>query len=292
MTIRPGDAYSFFKSIRVDPELDGYEKIVSHEQIHARQLHSWDILFFEVVKVVNWFNPLVYLLVRSVKLTHEYIADEHLVRVEHERLDYANLLVSQAFNTPNRRLGNNFLNQSFLKNRIVMLFKTKSKKSVLVRFSLLIPIVWMVVACQSEKTDPQESWSLDEVVVSPKAATDTVISFEAVNIQPEPQGGMRAFLDYIGQNYVYPKAAVDAGVEGRVILTFLVDDDGKLSNIKSVRDLGYGTAEEAIRVLESSSPWKPGRVKDKAVKVQFTLPIMLKKAAAASIPPPPPVEPG
>lgn len=286
-----GDAYSFFKLIRVDPQLDGYEKIVSHEQIHVKQLHSWDILLFELVKIINWFNPLVYLLMRSVKLTHEYIADEQFVRAEHERLDYANLLVSRAFNTPNMVLGNNFFNQSFLKNRIVMLFKTKSKKSVLARFSLLIPIVWMAVACQSETTDPQRG-SLDEVVLSAPSATDTVVSFEAVNVQPEPPGGMRAFLDYIGQNYTYPQAAVDAGVEGRVVLTFVVDDKGNITNVQSVRDLGYGTAEEAIRVLEASSPWKPGRVKDKAVRVRYTLPITLKKTTAASIPPPPPVEPG
>jgi len=282
MSPTSGDAYSFFKLIRVDPQLEGYEKIVSHEQIHVKQLHSWDILLFEFVKIVNWFNPIVYLLVRSVKLTHEYIADEQFVRAEHERLDYANLLVSRAFNTPNIVLGNHFFNQSFLKNRIVMLFKTKSKKSILARFSLLIPIVWMVVACQSETTEPQESLSLDEVVVTP---------YEAVDVQPEPHGGMRTFLDYIGQNYTYPQAAVDAGVEGRVVLTFVVDDKGNITNVQSVRDLGYGTAEEAIRVLEASSPWKPGRVKDKAVRVQYTLPITLKKTTAASIPPPPPVEP-
>src|SRR5690606_20479121 len=72
----PGQAYSFFNKVHIDPELIGYSTIVEHENIHVKHLHSLDILLMELVKIVNWFNPVVYSFHRSVKLNHEYIADD------------------------------------------------------------------------------------------------------------------------------------------------------------------------------------------------------------------------
>src|SRR5690606_41794719 len=72
-------------------------------------------------------SPIVYLLLRSVKLNHEYIADEKATQSNDDRINYANLLVSHAFSTPVHSIMNNFFNKPFLKNRIMMLFKNKSR---------------------------------------------------------------------------------------------------------------------------------------------------------------------
>ncbi|MGV3508650.1 MAG: TonB family protein, partial [Sphingobacteriaceae bacterium] len=83
-------------------------------------------------------------------------------------------------------------------------------------------------------------------------------------------------LQWVGSNYKYPQAARDAKVSGRVIVQFVVEKDGHLSDIKAVRDLGYGTGEAAVALLATSKLWKPGIQNGKPVRVQYTLPLMLK----------------
>lgn len=102
--------------------------------------------------------------------------------------------------------------------------------------------------------------------------------FEAVEVPPQPPGGMASFLKYIGDTYNYPAQAESQGVSGRVILTFVVEKDGSVSDIKIVRDLKYGTGEEAIRVLKGAKKWTPGVQNGRPVRVQYTLPIVLNLA--------------
>jgi len=99
--------------------------------------------------------------------------------------------------------------------------------------------------------------------------------FQSVEIQPEPRGGMRAFMTYIGQHYDYPQAAIDAGVNGQVQISFVVERDGSLSSMKVVKDLGYGTGEAALRVLREGDKWSPGIQNGRPVRVAYTLPIRL-----------------
>lgn len=102
--------------------------------------------------------------------------------------------------------------------------------------------------------------------------------FQAVEIQPNPPGGMNSFLKFIGDTYQYPAQAEAQGVSGRVILTFVVERDGSLTDIKVVRDLKYGTGEEAVRVLKRAKKWTPGVQNGRPVRVQYTLPIVLNLA--------------
>ena len=102
--------------------------------------------------------------------------------------------------------------------------------------------------------------------------------FEAVEVAPQPPGGMANFLKYIGSSYQYPAQAEAQGVSGRVILTFVVERDGSITDIKIVRDLKYGTGEEAVRVLKRAQKWSPGIQNGRPVRVQYTLPIVLNLA--------------
>jgi len=287
-----GDAYSFLGLVRVDPNIDGYSKIVTHEHIHAEEYHSLDVLFFELIQIINWFNPIVYLLLRSVKLNHEYIADEKVTSTNDDRINYANLLVSHAFSTPVHSIMNNFFNKPFLKNRVMMLFKNKSKKSVLIRFSLLIPIMLLAFALQSGKSiegNQEPLVIVDNHVISPKdiiinkssipsLQTDTGRVFTSVEEPPQPIGGLEEFYKYIGENANFSKEAYpDSGSNSnvRVLVSFIVEADGSLSSIKSLKDPGYGTFEETKRLLENAPKWKPGIQNKRPVRVQFTLPIQL-----------------
>ncbi|WP_257668048.1 energy transducer TonB [Parapedobacter tibetensis] len=121
----------------------------------------------------------------------------------------------------------------------------------------------------------------DEVAVEvpPAASNDTVGGeteiYQMVEVMPEPPGGLNAFMQWVGQQYRFPKAAIEANVAGRLQISFVVNHDGKLTDLKVVRDLGYGTGEEAIRVLKTSPRWKPGVQEGRAVRVSYSLPIIL-----------------
>jgi TonB family protein len=90
---------------------------------------------------------------------------------------------------------------------------------------------------------------------------------------PEYPGGIAAFLQYIQANLKYPPQAVKDKIQGKVIISFIVDIDGTLTDVKVVQGIGGGCDEEAVRLFENSPKWQPGYQNNKAVKVAFTMPI-------------------
>lgn len=97
--------------------------------------------------------------------------------------------------------------------------------------------------------------------------------YTSVQVLPEFPGGIAGFYAYVKKNYRIPE--VDDDVSGNVIVNFVVERDGSLTDIKVVRDLGYGTGKEAIRMLKSAPKWKPGIQNGKSVRVSYNLPIKL-----------------
>lgn len=100
--------------------------------------------------------------------------------------------------------------------------------------------------------------------------------FIVIESQPVPKEGMKAFFEYISANLKYPDEARKMGIQGKVFVEFVVDKDGKLINIKSVKGIGAGCDEEAIRVLKNAPEWTPATVVDMPVKVRMILPITYK----------------
>ena len=99
--------------------------------------------------------------------------------------------------------------------------------------------------------------------------------FTAVEVNPEPVGGMAAFRKWIADTYVYPQGAIDAGVKGQVVVSFVVEKDGSLTDIKVAKDLSYGTGQAAENMLKKAKKWKPGIQNGRPVRVAYTLPIAL-----------------
>lgn len=97
--------------------------------------------------------------------------------------------------------------------------------------------------------------------------------YTSVQVLPEFPGGVAAFYKYVQKNYRVPE--VDSDVSGNVIVNFVVERDGTLTDIKVLRDLGYGTGKEATRMLKAAPKWKPGIQNGKAVRVSYNLPIKL-----------------
>jgi protein TonB len=97
--------------------------------------------------------------------------------------------------------------------------------------------------------------------------------FTVVEAMPEFPGGMGKLMAYLGNNIKYPPLARESGIQGRVFINFVVEPDGKISNVKVLRGIGGGCDEEAIRVVEAMPKWKPGMQRGKPVRVSYNLPV-------------------
>jgi hypothetical protein len=104
-----------------------------------------------------------------------------------------------------------------------------------------------------------------------KAYTTTEVSEK-----PNFPGGMDAFYKFVGENYKISPEAAEIKLKGKVYVTFMVEKDGSLSELTILRDIGYGTGEEAIRVLKLCPKWIPGKVNNIPVKTLYSLPITIK----------------
>jgi TonB family protein len=388
-----GSAFSFFNKIKVDENLPEKEIIMQHELVHAIQFHSADVLLFEALAILNWFNPIIYFYRKAIKYNHEFIADRNAVSFGVDKSDYALLLLSQTMNVQPNTLVNSFFNQSLLKQRIMMLHKNPSKRSALLKYGLLAPLFVVMLILTSATVSKQKtilkisdkissdatvkevalnirnqvkppvppaelkisltittlngkvvntfgkplakikvyckensvntitnedgdfkiskyvegssvvftntdstilvksfeniSGKLQIVVIEDRqtarnkanmlivkpSSEPGVVSFAAVEKLPTFPGGERAFGEYLSKAIRYPKEAHDNKTQGRVIVSFIVETDGKLSTIKVLRDIGGGCGQEAIRVLSESPTWNPGIQNEKPVRVAYTMPI-------------------
>lgn len=420
------NSFSFFRNIVLGSKVKHIQEINAHEQIHVQQGHSYDIIFMELVCIFNWFNPIVYYIKKELKFQHECIADEICST---DKVSYAELLLAHAMKTNINMLRHEFSNQSFLKKRIMMLFKNKSTNKKRYLYLSALPLIAVValstlvfntskakdvvkeienkiedvkLPIRNIKTEIQKSeveievfpkndlleikkvlgdtvavpvnssefaaWCKDKLIEkdllnkyynTPLNMTFTVNSsgeikelsvfngkneelpdvveafkvlpnwlpamrngkpisteakfmiifsekdkliisnvdrvklseeekeairlkvltntgdelFSAVDINPEPRGGMVAFRKWIGDNYKYPQAAIDAGVKGTIHISFIVEKDGSLSDLKVIKDPGHGLGMAAIELLKTSPKWNMGIQNGRAVRVQYTLPI-------------------
>ncbi len=131
---------------------------------------------------------------------------------------------------------------------------------------------------QGQRYTFEETYEQGKLIsgVSKDSAGNT-FPYTRVYVGPEFPGGMKEFYTQVSRNYRYPQEAIRQRVNGELHIKFVIDTTGKPDNIQLIRDLGYGTGEEARRVLEHmDDSWQPGRVRGVPVRVSHTLPIRLR----------------
>ncbi|WP_179343446.1 M56 family metallopeptidase [Winogradskyella ursingii] len=155
--IKSSAAFSFFNTIFLGERISETERpsIYKHELVHIKEYHTVDLLFFEILKVAMWFNPLIYIYQSRIKELHEYIADSKAVK-QNGKLDYYQSLLSQVFDVNNVSFTNTFFKKSLIKKRIAMLQKSKSKQLNLIKYALLIPMVFGMLIYTSAEVRAQE----------------------------------------------------------------------------------------------------------------------------------------
>lgn len=97
--------------------------------------------------------------------------------------------------------------------------------------------------------------------------------FTVVESMPEFPGGQTSLFQYLQKNIEYPEIAKESGIQGRVFVTFVVEKDGSVTDVRVLRGIGGGCDEEAVRVVKSMPKWNPGKQRGKPVRVQFNLPV-------------------
>ena len=252
-----------------------------HEEAHIRLAHTLDILLFTAVTLVHWFNPLVWITLSELKLLHEYEADDAVLNHGIDATQYQLLLVRKAVGDKRFTLANGFQHAK-LKNRIDMMLQAPSSGWKRLSWLAILPfLAGTMFLCNPVRAKVVSS-DLPETVLSetaPAALPDTtkVIPFATVEVKPTFNGGdANEFSKWVNENLKYPKAAKDAGVQGRVTLQFTVYPDGSVRDTKILRGVNPDLDAEALRVVSASPNWTPGYVKGEPVKVTYTFPVIFK----------------
>ena len=284
--------FSFFNLIFIPIGLSSgneYKQVVCHEFAHVRQFHSLDILLFQLIKILQWFNPFVYLMETMLKETHEYQADEAVLKQGSNAGQYRLLLLSQVFGIKPGLFS--FFNHSVIKNRLTMMTKQKSPPRSRLKYLIALPfltLVILVVCCNRneqpappppppppppvEPPPPPPPHPPVEAKDAPAYNAENGYAFVDKQAQFQ-EGDINTFRDWIQTKLVYPKEAFEKGIFGRVTIQFCVNSKGKLSDFKVLRSPDPMLGEAAIQALKLSPDWKPAQLNGKDVKQMFVIPV-------------------
>jgi TonB family protein len=269
--------FSFFNRIVLDPQQypeDELKEILLHEETHVRQGHSVDTILSEILCAFCWFNPFIWLIKREIRMNLEFLADRSVLSSGCEAEHYQLHLLRLSYHKAIANFSNNF-NVSPLKKRIFMMNKKQTSNANLLKYALLLPVVVVLVFFNSclntkEKETPPTEKNIESVVVPEKQI------YSHVDTPPSFQGGEAGLMQWLANNINYPKETAEKGIQGRVIVKFVVNETGAITNAEIVRSLDSLADAEALRVVNSMPNWIPGKQNGKEVPVYYVLPILFK----------------
>jgi len=305
--------FSFFRVIFVNPKLysnDDLDKIMEHEMAHIQLKHSFDVIFVELLLIMQWFNPFAWIIRVLLKELHEFQADKEVIKKGTSLGQYKMLLLCQAAGT--RLLPVNNFSQSITKRRFKMMSNNlENKKSyfkMMISLVLLISVAF-VFSCESFedsmddgiKTITKNGKVYNQMLIKNADGTvDTVLTLQNGDVEednlkfdsdksldgkpvffiveqmPKYPGGEEELRKFIAQNIRYPKEAQESAIQGRVYVEFIVDFEGSVRNATVVRGVDKSVDDEALRVINSMPKWIPATQRGEAVNVRYTIPINFK----------------
>ena len=261
-----------------DYEKNGHE-IILHEKGHIHNLHSFDILLLTLVEMLQWWNPLVYMLGMSLRDVHEYEADDYVLHQGVSLRDYQNLLIRKAVGASSYTFANNF-NHSLTKKRITMMCKKKSNPWMRSKALYAVPMVAIALSAFATPAfvNPIEkdmesggTSSLTEGKVTnnfPIGQTDQQKKKGTAKMKgdkvldtcdklPEFEGGQEQLMKLLQANVRYPETAQSMGVQGRIVVEFFVEKDGSVSDVKVCKKDITPSLESATVIAYGEDKPKP-----------------------------------
>lgn len=294
-TIGNGAAFSFLNKKVVSANLPEIATVSSHEDVHIKQLHTIDVLFFEILGIITWFNPIIYAYKKTIKNIHEFLADEVAAHFQGDKEAYAMLLLSQAFGVKSNSLTNGFTSRSLIKKRIYMLHKQRSKKVAFLKYGLFVPLFALTLALSSAtirqnnqilavaETIPLNDAKalVDQIIETPlrvvqlvappppveQTKQETLILNNPIANQSNTESAvmLRAFYNHLAASLRYPEEARKGRLNGEMVVALSVHD-GKITDINTRNDLGNGFQESVVKSISSyTEPMKDGRYNFKVV---------------------------
>ena len=375
--------YSWMRNIVISEQdyNESGREIVLHETGHIRNGHSWDILLLTLVQMLQWWNPLAYMLGVSLRDLHEYEADDYVLRRGVSARAYQILLIKKAVGYGSYTFANNF-NHSLTKKRITMMRRSKSNPWMRSKALYVIPVAALALSAfatpeivspaegvlsepeskgmenyltgQAGGEENQQNAATMEVLKAPVAGnrlpaeatyyvdgekmergiavrrivdgrevvlitrkgadgkeTVTVVGsnknnavdeakallrqegvqqlnvkkegvndndsiYNVVSENAEFPGGAMAASNWVSKNMTYPEECRKKGIEGRVVIKFVVNKDGSIVDAEAVRSPHPALAAEGLRVVRSMPKWKPAKEGGKVVRSRFNIPIVFK----------------
>lgn len=270
------NAWTFFNHIVLSNKFSKEEQeiILMHERAHAKQHHSWDVLYAGVIKCLFWWHPFIYLWDKDIKENHEYLADAAVTK-EIEVNKYCELIVNKSFDTQNIQLANTFFyNKSNLIKRIVMMKKNQKFGKYVTLFGTLCVFVAFVGFTYQQSGNVNFSNEVKQKPIAKRiqnqSPPDSVYKY--VKNMPKFPGGQAKMYAFLVKNTHYPESEFKDSIQGKVYVTFVVTKKGNLTHIKIKKGFNEDFNNEALRVVKSMPKWKPGRMNGKKVNVRVILP--------------------
>ena len=257
-------------------------EILLHEKAHILNRHSFDILLLTFVEALQWWNPIAYLLGRSLRDVHEYEADDYVLHQGISLHNYQALLVKKALANTSYAFANNF-NHSLIKKRIYMMNHPKSNPWLRSKVLYILPVTLVVlttfatpklnekqpesiatpVVADLPSAEPEEKQGVEEEstdILSSEDYVNDVYGDEYNNLTQPPEfpGGMSALRAFV-QLHVAQVLEDDASVAGkRAYVQFRIKKDGTIDNIGLVRG-DREAYHEAAKIVEQMPKWIPAR---------------------------------
>ena len=277
--------FSYFKHIVISEQdyRDNPREILVHEQAHIDLRHSWDVMFTSLLTLFQWWNPAAWLLCRELKQVHEYEADEAVINENVDVKQYQLLLIRKSVGDQLFSMANNFNYQS-LKKRIRMMTINKSSQWKRLWALAAVPVIALALLAFANPNTDAAVAAANPASVNPTPQTQVAVEktetgkmiYHSVEQMPEFPGGAAALMRYLMENVKYPENAAKNNIEGRVIVQFVIDENGEIGEVKVVRPVNEELDAEAVRVTKSLPKFEPGRQNGEAVAVWYTLPIIFK----------------
>lgn len=293
--------FSWMNSIVISEEdyAESGREIILHETGHIRFRHSWDVLLLTLVQMVQWWNPLAYMAGISLRDIHEFQADDYVLRQGISAKAYQLLLIKKAVGYGSYTFANNF-NHSLTKKRITMMRKSKSNPWMRSKVLYVIPVTTLALSVfatpeivspvqdvvskfESKGTDTSADLQaigkfsteiMGEVQNATTANEDTI--YDKVDKNAEYPGGTEALMKFMMTNLKYPETCRKDGIQGRVVIKFVVNTDGSIVDMEETRSPHADLTAEAMRVIKSMPKWTPATVGGKTVRSRFNLPVMFR----------------
>jgi hypothetical protein len=241
--------FTFFNVLFIsanDLKKDNINEMIVHEKAHRDEYHSFDIVALEILTIIQWFNPFIWLMSYSLRSEHEFIADNKVIEKGFDKHDYQKLLLSNCMGITSAYLANNF-NYSLLKKRIKMMTTKRSTSKVHVKYFISFPVIVFAIA-------------LSVIHARSNAQEDT---------QPEiaasyNNGTWEGIMPDIMKHITFPESAKKNNVSAKIYIQFVIDEEGKVTDVQTIRrDITDPTGHEIL--IKDYKPGSDPAVNDKAV---------------------------